>query len=66
MSALEDLRRLVVTRQALDAAIERLTEQALREGAERTSVAGALEISRASLYRLYGHALGPSADSVDP
>ena len=61
MSALDDLRALVVTRKYLDGEINRLAEVALAENASRSSLAYLLGISRATLYRRYS--LSDSTDT---
>jgi uncharacterized protein (DUF2062 family) len=54
VTALDQLRGLVLARKVLDREIGTATVEALRCGAPRGSVAYALGISRASLYRQFG------------
>jgi hypothetical protein len=54
VTALDELRGLVLARKVLDREIGTVTVEALRSGTPRGSVAYALDISRASLYRQFG------------
>jgi hypothetical protein len=54
VTALDELRGLVLARKVLDREIGTATVEALRCGEPRGSVAYALGISRASLYRQFG------------
>jgi len=54
MTALDEIRALVRARAAIDAELQATTERALNEGLNRSGVALALGISRASLYRQFG------------
>jgi hypothetical protein len=54
VTALDELRGLVLARKVLDREIGTITVEALRSGEPRGSVAFALDISRASLYRQFG------------
>lgn len=58
MNPLEELRALVYARNVLDAQVEAAARRALSAGVERGSVAFALGISRASLYRNFAGVLG--------
>ena len=53
MNPVDELRALVLGRAVLEARILEVATSALRQGADRTSVAFALGISRASLYRRF-------------
>jgi len=54
VTALDELRGLVLARKVLDREINTTVVEALRSGEPRGSVAYALDISRASLYRQFG------------
>ena len=54
MNVIEELRALVLARTVLDREIEAGAVRALRAGEDRTCIAGALGMSRASLYRQFG------------
>jgi len=58
MNPVDELRALVLGRAVLDARILEVATGALRQGADRTSVAFALGISRASLYRRFADLAG--------
>ena len=65
MNPIDELRALVVGRRVLEARILEVATGALKEGADRTSVAFALGISRASLYRRFGQLVrGAETESV--
>jgi len=54
VTALEDLRALARARALVDRQLEELVVQALCDGSDRGAVAGALGMSRSSLYRMFG------------
>ena len=60
MTPLEELQALVHARGVLDAEAQAAAARALAEGVHRSSVAFALGISRASLYRQFGASLEAS------
>jgi hypothetical protein len=58
VNPVDELRALAVGRAVLEARIFEVATGALKQGADRTSVAFALGISRASLYRRFGDLVG--------
>lgn len=54
MTAVDEIRALVRARAAIDAELQMTTERALGDGLNRSAIALALGISRASLYRQFG------------
>jgi DNA invertase Pin-like site-specific DNA recombinase len=58
MNPVDELRALVMGRGVLEARIAEVATDALKSGVDRTSVAFALGISRASLYRRFRDLVG--------
>jgi len=64
MTPLEELQALVHARSVLDGEIEDAVGRALAAGVKRSSVAFALGISRASLYRNFACVVGKGSGSA--